>query len=155
MSDRIAVFHDGRIQQLSDPETLYNKPVNRFVAEFIGENNTVPCKVVRFEGRDVEVMTADGTKLMARGDGASAGSEPSLSMRPEQLVIVAETTPAENAFAAVVRESSFLGDQLRLVVDALGQTLVARIPARDIRPFDKGEKLRLACDLHHCRLLES
>jgi putative spermidine/putrescine transport system ATP-binding protein len=44
MSDRIAVFHDGKIQQLADPETLYNAPENRFVAEFIGENNTLPCR---------------------------------------------------------------------------------------------------------------
>ena len=155
MSDRIAVFHDGRIQQLSDPETLYNKPVNRFVAEFIGENNTVPCTVQRWQGRDVEVTTADGTRFMARGDAARTGGEASLSIRPERLIIVTDTrAKVSNGFPAVVREGSFLGDQLRLTVDALGQTLVARIPARDIRHFDRGEKLTLACDPAHCRLLE-
>ena len=40
MSNRIAVFNDGEVQQLSNPSELYEKPVNSFVAEFIGENNT-------------------------------------------------------------------------------------------------------------------
>ena len=45
MSNRIAVFNDGKVQQLSSPDELYEKPVNSFVAEFIGENNTFAGEV--------------------------------------------------------------------------------------------------------------
>ena len=47
MSNRIAVFNDGKVQQLSSPDELYERPVNSFVAEFIGENNTFAGEVIR------------------------------------------------------------------------------------------------------------
>ena len=51
MSNRIAVFNDGKVQQLSSPDELYEKPVNSFVAEFIGENNTFGGEVSDISGR--------------------------------------------------------------------------------------------------------
>ena len=61
MSDRIAVFNDGKIQQLAPPPTLYEKPDNSFVAQFIGENNTLDATVDSVDGRFARVRFNDGT----------------------------------------------------------------------------------------------
>ena len=68
MSDRIAVMHEGRLQQLGTPDAIYHRPVNRFVAEFIGDPpiNVLPCSALR-EADDVRV------DLRARRGGAPAG----------------------------------------------------------------------------------
>lgn len=160
MSDRIAVFSDGRIQQLADPTTLYNAPENRFVAEFIGENNTAPCEIVTRSGEAARVMTQDGTQLSALGHaGLESGKGLTVSIRPERLAI-ANSSAANglfgdlNRFSGAVRDVFFLGDHVRLTVSALGQdNIVAQIPARDIRGFTVGEKVEFVCRADDCRLL--
>ncbi|MEP9370843.1 ABC transporter ATP-binding protein [Mesorhizobium sp. KR1-2] len=157
MSDRIAVFHDGRIQQLADSETLYNRPQNRFVAEFIGENNTVPCTYAGRELEGAQVRVADGTLLRTSNAPASqASGELTLSIRPESLGLAADTLrPDVNRITGTVREVFFLGDHMRLCVEAFGgQKLTARIPARQARHFEPGEQVALECHVDECRLLE-
>jgi putative spermidine/putrescine transport system ATP-binding protein len=156
MSDRIAVFHDGRIQQLADPMTLYNEPSNRFVASFIGENNTLPCTRIGWENGLAVVRMADGTALRARHDaGAPAGEEMSISLRPENISLAGAESPAGvNRFSGRARDVFFLGDHMRLSVEAFGGELVtARIPARQARRFSPGEEVVLECGISECRLL--
>jgi putative spermidine/putrescine transport system ATP-binding protein len=158
MSDRIAVFHDGRIQQLADPETLYNQPSNRFVASFIGENNTLPCTLAGQEGELAALRMADGAILKAANAGISgAPSELSISVRPESLSLAgAETRPDTNRIAGKARDVFFLGDHMRLSIDALGgQIVTARIPVRQARYFARGEEVVLECGISDCRLLEA
>ncbi len=158
MSDRIAVFHDGRIQQLADPKTLYNEPSNRFVASFIGENNTLPCTLVGREGGLAVVRMADGTTLQAASaDMSSAAGEMSISVRPESLSLAGETSQiGVNRFSGKARDVFFLGDHMRLSVEAFGgQMLTARIPVRQARHFAPGEDVVLECAASECRLLEA
>ena len=65
MSDRVAVFNDGRIQQLDPPEDLYERPTNSFVAQFIGENNTLAGAVETIAGDRCTVRLADGSVIDA------------------------------------------------------------------------------------------
>jgi putative spermidine/putrescine transport system ATP-binding protein len=65
MSDRVAVFNDGIIQQLSTPDELYERPQNSFVAQFIGENNKLNGKVIDIQGEECRVELGDGTQLKA------------------------------------------------------------------------------------------
>lgn len=158
MSDRIAVFHDGRIQQLADPETLYNAPQNRFVAEFIGENNTVPCSFVGRDGEFSVVRMADGTKLMAfNGPAAGGDGTVMLSIRPESLTLAAaQPAPGTNRIRGTAREMFFLGDHMRLSIETFGgQSLTARIPARRARHVAVGEQVDLECGISDCRLIEA
>jgi putative spermidine/putrescine transport system ATP-binding protein len=158
MSDRIAVFHDGRIQQLADPETLYNEPANRFVASFIGENNTVPCTRLGAEGDVAVIRMGDGSTFRAAGtDAVGAGGEVTMSVRPENIALAAAgDRPNVNRFAGKVREVFFLGDHMRLTVKALGGQLVtARIPASRSRSFASGDDVLLECCVASCRLLEA
>ena len=157
MSDRIAVFHDGQIQQLADPQTLYNEPSNRFVASFIGENNTLPCTLIGLEGDFAMVRMADGTMLKAASAGISSGGEDmSVSVRPENISLAGEGTRADvNRFSGKARDVFFLGDHMRLSVEAFGsQFVTARIPARWARPFAPGDDVVLECRSSECRLLQ-
>ncbi|UCI23057.1 ABC transporter ATP-binding protein (plasmid) [Mesorhizobium sp. B2-1-8] len=155
MSDRIAVFHDGRIQQLADPVTLYNEPSNRFVASFIGENNTLPCTLAGQEAGRAVLRMADGTTFKAANGNPAAGDALSLSVRPENLSLAGAATGREvNRFSGTARDVFFLGDHMRLSVEALGGQLVtARIPARQGRAFALGEEVMLECSVAECRLL--
>ena len=64
MSNRIAVFDDGVIQQLADPVTLYEKPENSFVAQFIGENNQMVGTVARL-AKDAIINLDSGAEVKA------------------------------------------------------------------------------------------
>lgn len=157
MSDRIAVFHDGRIQQLADPKTLYNAPDNRFVAGFIGENNTMPCTFVGQDAGQVAVRMADGTILKATGAAPSGDAEDlTLSVRPENIMLAEDPTPAgANLFSGIATDVFFLGDHMRLSVEAFGgQILTARVPIASARAFTPGETVHLACMPAACLLLE-
>lgn len=157
MSDRIAVFHDGRIQQLADPETLYNAPENRFVAGFIGENNTMPCTFVGREAGQVVVRMADDTILKAAESTlADEAGDLTLSVRPENIMLAGDLTPPDaNLFSGTATDVFFLGDHMRLSVEAFGgQVLTARVPIAASRTFAQGETVHLACMPATCRLLE-
>ena len=158
MSDRIAVFHRGRIQQLDGPEQLYETPVNAFVARFIGENN-------RFEG---SLQSIAGTRCSVRiaGDACIEGSlaaplpvgaRVTVSLRPERVQICApgHTIPAVAGcrLAGTLREVIYLGDHVRARV---------ALPGNDDftvkRPIDEahklpaiGEAVELAWAPEHCR----
>jgi len=158
MSDRIAVFHDGCIQQLADPETLYNEPANRFVASFIGENNTLPCTLLGREGDLAVVRMADGSTLKAAGVAmAGTGGGLSVSVRPENITLAGKGAGAElNRMTGTVRDVFFLGDHMRLSLEAFGGQLVtARIQARRAGPFAPGDGVTLECSVSDCRLLEA
>ncbi|MBB3944184.1 ABC-type Fe3+/spermidine/putrescine transport system ATPase subunit [Rhizobium skierniewicense] len=110
MSDRIAIFHEGRIQQISDPVTLYEAPENRFVANFIGDNNMLTCSVLEVEPAGYLLKMPDGSLLRAAGKGAGVGDAVTVSMRPERPDRSGETqTPGENLIKGTVRSGLFHG----------------------------------------------
>jgi len=65
MSNRIAVFNDGKIQQISSPDVLYEKPDSSFVAQFIGENNQLKGKVKSLNGENCIITTESGDDIHA------------------------------------------------------------------------------------------
>mgnify|MGYP003326254812 FL=1 len=65
MSNRIAVFNDGKVQQISSPDVLYEKPNSSFVAQFIGENNQLKGKVKSINGENCIVTTESGDDILA------------------------------------------------------------------------------------------
>jgi putative spermidine/putrescine transport system ATP-binding protein len=158
MSDRIAVFHDGRIQQLADPKTLYNEPSNRFVASFIGENNTLPCTPLVQEDTMAVVRMGDGSQLRAATANSPASTgDMTVSVRPENIRLASQGDHAGfNRFEGRVTDVFFLGDHMRLSVEAFGGQLVtARIPARQSMAFAPGDTVGLECAAAECRLLEA
>ena len=87
LSDRVAVMRDGRIQQVATPKALYERPVNRFVADFVGTNNFIPgvCKE-RGEDRTV-VETALGLVRARAAPAVAPGARCVLAIRPENIAL--------------------------------------------------------------------
>jgi len=128
MSDRIAVFHHGVIQQLATPTELYERPANAFVASFIGENNRLDGRITSRDGGFCRVRIGDGTEVRAKlVADLPVGSEVVLSIRPEQ-VRIGDTAGDGNRFDARLEEVIYLGDhcKLRLVLGG-SDAFVAKI----------------------------
>src|SRR5499427_7710271 len=88
MSDRIAVFRQGRIEQIGAPEAIYDEPANAFVARFIGENNRVVGTVVEIDGTRCAVRARGGAMLTGTcADRLAPGDEALVSVRPEQIAL--------------------------------------------------------------------
>jgi putative spermidine/putrescine transport system ATP-binding protein len=125
MSDRIAVFHQGRIQQIDAPASIYERPANAFVARFIGENNRVAGTVERIDGTRCAVRIDGGVMLAGTLGGPLAPGEQALaSVRPEQIVL--GDGPADCSLNGTLAEAIYLGDHLRLriVVGGMGDIVV-------------------------------
>ncbi|NRF92015.1 ABC transporter ATP-binding protein [Paenibacillus frigoriresistens] len=116
MSDRIMVMQGGVVQQIGSPEQIYNKPVNSFVASFIGESNLWDGIVERIEGHEVLVRFAPDLLLRGRIDHASPtctiveGARITASIRPESVVEVrSDEQNQQNVVKGKVAISEFTG----------------------------------------------
>ncbi|MGY4597743.1 putative spermidine/putrescine transport system ATP-binding protein [Bradyrhizobium sp. GM22.5] len=120
MSDRIAVFNDGIVQQIDRPAALYEHPVNSFVAHFIGENNVLAGTVETVEKEYCRVALAGGGAVTARAVNVSgAGASTSLSVRPERIAIIPDGISSDepNRLPAKVQNTIYLGDHALAVLD--------------------------------------
>jgi putative spermidine/putrescine transport system ATP-binding protein len=122
MSDRVAVFAAGELRQVAEPRKLYEEPESLFVAQFLGESNAWPGKLASRDGAACRVTLADGTAVTATPVGTVApGEAVTLAVRPEKIVLGAAAAGSPNRVGARVLEVSFLGDQLRVRLAALGR----------------------------------
>jgi putative spermidine/putrescine transport system ATP-binding protein len=115
MSDRIAVFNDGRIQQLAPPADLYERPDNSFVAGFIGENNKLPGTLEELSGDKALVRLATGEVIDATPVNVrQKGQKTLVSIRPERVEFKPEMMPpGAHMIGADVLEVVYMGDILR------------------------------------------
>ena len=115
MSDRIAVFADGRIQQLATPFELYECPANAFVASFIGESNRLNGQIVGRDGDRLVVEIPGGHRIRAAAAGVAAdASHVILSVRPERVSL--EPASCDNRLSLPLKSVIYLGDSSRLVL---------------------------------------
>ncbi|PFG62402.1 putative spermidine/putrescine transport system ATP-binding protein [Thioclava sp. ES.031] len=122
MSDRVAVFNDGRIQQLAPPDELYERPQNSFVAQFIGENNKLPGRVETLNGDTCTVRLETGEIIDATAVNIrEAGQETLVSIRPERVEFKPEIMPSgAHTINADVLEVIYMGDILRTRMKVAG-----------------------------------
>ena len=113
MSDRVAVFSDGRIQQIDRVDCLYETPVNRFVASFVGDNAVLDATVHTTTGEHCEVRMPNGALLRGVNvNRANVGDRVQCSVRPERIEL-AEAGSA-NTLPGQVMDVIYFGDHLRL-----------------------------------------
>ena len=115
MSDRVAVFNDGMIQQLAPPDQLYEAPENSFVAQFIGENNTMTGVVKEIAGGTCVVRLDSGDEIDAKPVNVSrVGERTKVSIRPERVEInMARLRADAHTLKAEVLEFIYMGDIFR------------------------------------------
>lgn len=159
MSDRIAVFNDGRIQQLAAPDDLYERPENAFVAQFIGENNKLEGQIERIEGDLVKVRLTDGSEVQALKVAVDEVGQPTtLSLRPERAFMITDTQqPADNRFNATVEELIYLGDHIRSRLSICGHNdFIMKLPnAADKHIVKKGQSIEVGWSHKDCRALDA
>ncbi|MGQ9604123.1 MAG: ABC transporter ATP-binding protein [bacterium] len=150
MGDRIVVLKDGEVQQIADPMTLYDSPVNKFVAGFIGSPsmNFIEGRITR-EG---DLYFDEGTfKAKVPGSMASnlepyVGKDVILGVRPESIECIKGQEPDQNAsFKARVELVEPMGSEIILYVTTMKTPLVARLLSR--LEFGAGEQIGLSMDM--------
>ncbi|WP_048306048.1 ABC transporter ATP-binding protein [Halomonas sp. PR-M31] len=159
MSDRIAVFNDGVVQQLATPEALYEEPENAFVAYFIGENNRLCGDVIDYQGNTCRVRLDSGDTVLAKPVAVSdVGARTTLSLRPERVSIVADDdTSLENCFTAQVQEVIYLGDHLRTRLSVCGNDeFILKTPnAEGTAGLRPGQTIKVGWSSSDCRALDA
>jgi ABC-type Fe3+/spermidine/putrescine transport system ATPase subunit len=114
LSDRVAVMRDGRVLQVASPKELYERPVGRFVADFVGTNNFLPGTCRELAAGRVVAETALGTVRASPGPRVGPGDRCVLAVRLENMALGAG---AENTFEGRVVLASYLGSTLRYDVE--------------------------------------
>ena len=156
MSDRVAVFHQGRIQQIDTPTNLYERPANAFVAQFIGENNTLQGRVISVNADRCRVELPDGVQMDAMAVGAlRAGANTRLSVRPER-VHLNPSSPMETQVTATVVDVIYLGRYARVRLKTCGlEEFIVTLPndGRDL-VLASGTQLALGWNVSDCRALD-
>jgi putative spermidine/putrescine transport system ATP-binding protein len=156
MSNRIAVFDDGVIRQLSTPDILYEKPENAFVAQFIGENNRLAGEVTEIKG-DKCVVDVGGEIINAlKVNVSKVGDKTSVSLRPERVTVNPAEGSVDNIFVGTVEELIYLGDHVRTRVNVCGNDeFIVKIPnAQGYRIVSKGQQIQLGWLSDDCRALD-
>ncbi len=126
VADRIAVMRDGQIAQIGRPAEIYEAPVDRYVAGFIGDMNLFEGRVSSVDGPLIRLSTPDGV-FDVEGSGARLGDTAWLAVRPEK-VAVHDQPPADarNRLAGKIVDYAYLGDWTTYLVEvAPGRTLRA------------------------------
>ncbi len=128
MSNRIAVFNDGKVQQLSSPDKLYEEPENSFVAEFIGENNRFDGEVLDMSNGVCKVKIGQGEILANPISVKSKGEKTTVSIRPERALINPKNK-MDNNQKGKIEEVIYHGDHTRLRINLLGNSeFILKVP---------------------------
>jgi len=152
MSDRVAVFSDGAIQQIDVVDNLYETPVNRFVAGFVGDSTVLQAQVIRLDGTYCEVRLPSGVELRGLNvNAAQVGDEVQCSTRPERLNIA--TAPAANTFETQVLDVIYFGDHLRLRCALPGQPdATIKMPLAHHQLPETGQTIHVHAPVEHLRV---
>jgi spermidine/putrescine transport system ATP-binding protein len=150
MSDRIAVVHRGRIEQLDTAQAIYHRPATPFAASFVGETNLFTAQLLELGPHDARVRLDGGLELTLPAAGWPPGAATALvSIRPEKVHVSARPVKVCNTFAARVEEEVFKGatDHLCLAT-AIGTRLHAVVANESAlgEIFHAGD--RVFCGLH-------
>jgi len=156
LSDRIAIFNHGRIEQIGTPDELYERPRTVFVAEFVGESN-VFAGPLEGDGGERWIACGEDRVPLPPAAEADAIAQPAIMIRPERLA-VGPPDPGADGEAQLhgrIRQVVYLGSSRRIEIQLTdGRTLIAReVSAHDSR-LNEGDGVRVTWRLADSVLLE-
>ena len=159
MSDRVAVFDDGVIQQLAAPDELYEAPQNSFVAQFIGENNTLEGVVQEISGETCIVRLDEGEIIDAKPVNVTdVGERTKVSIRPERVEFITERLQeGAHTLHAEVLEFIYMGDMFRTRLKVAGKDdfFIKSRNAPDQVRLQPGRKIEIGWLPQDCRALDA
>ena len=155
MSNRIAVFNDGKVQQLSSPDKLYEEPVNSFVAEFIGENNTFGGEISEISNGTCKVKLEKGEIIANPISVKSVGEKTTVSIRPERALINPKDK-MDNNQKGKIEEVIYHGDHTRVRLNLLGNSeFILKVPnSSQNLDIKLGNEINIGWNSHDARALD-
>lgn len=158
MSDKILVMKDGSKQQEGDPLTVYNEPVNHFVADFLGHSNFIKGEIVDVENSHVNVKIETGDLLIAENKGSfTTGEKVELVVRAQRfdLYNMEEFTAKEgmNSFEGQIKDRSYMGGEVSYFIELASGREIHIISMMRTRIYEIGEKVSVEVAPHHCHLI--
>jgi putative spermidine/putrescine transport system ATP-binding protein len=158
MSDRIAVMNQGIIEQLGTPEELYESPVNRFVADFIGKSNILTGSITAVSPDSCRMSTEGGVEFdIPRIEKSKVGDQVCIALRPEKLLFCDESGVPEgwNCLRGEVEEFIYLGDirhyQVRVAEE---EVLLVQIPSvQNAARWTRGTEVRLGWKIEDAKFV--
>ncbi|NEJ22685.1 polyamine ABC transporter ATP-binding protein [Rhizobium leguminosarum] len=155
MSDRIAVFNKGKIEQIGSPREIYDAPRSRFVAEFIGETNLAEGMVESVSSQEARIALESGGHVIANlSHAVEPGQKVLLSIRPERIDLKGQPGGAGNTLAAKVADCVYQGDHLRVQLDSGGHGFVVRLD-RKSDEWQPGAQVFAEFQPSDCRVIAS
>ena len=158
MSNRIAVFDDGIIQQCAPPADLYERPENAFCANFIGENNRLLGNVIEDLGDSVKVEIDNnaGVVIANKINVGGVGERSTLSLRPERVIVNPDPGSVPNIFSGIAKELIYLGDHIRTRFTVCGHDdFIVKIPnSANHAHLTEGDTVNIGWNVVDCRALD-
>jgi iron(III) transport system ATP-binding protein len=157
ISDRIAVMESGNVVQLGAAQEIYEKPANRFVADFIGTTNFISGEVVEVDRQvgTVYVRTGFLEKMLCKSgdlDSVKPGAAVFASIRPEDVEIMAERPQdRQNVFKGTIAHKAYLGNFLYFFMDINGTMIRVQVP--HYLPQEEGQQIILSLNPQKCMIL--
>jgi iron(III) transport system ATP-binding protein len=150
LSDRIVVFNEGRVQQVGTPREVYERPINLFVADFMGLVNKLPGILVERRGEEGSVRIGEQTIGARLSDGFNGdGAAITIAIRPEAISLgISEAGVGMNILKGRLVESAFLGNIVDHQVD-VGGTIV-RVQGDRRQTFEPGAEVDLSIAVGEC-----
>jgi len=158
MSDKILVMKDGKKQQEGDPQTVYNKPVNHFVADFLGHSNFIYGTIIEVDSEHVKLEIETGDILIADNKGRfTKGERVELIVRAQRFDLFPkeEFTPVEglNSFEGRIKDRSYMGGEVSYFIELSKDREIHIISMMRTRIYEIGEKVSVQVAPHHCHLI--
>jgi ABC-type Fe3+/spermidine/putrescine transport system ATPase subunit len=150
ISDRIAVLNEGRIHQLADPVSIYHRPANDFTADFIGQANILPARVVARLADGYVLETAIGRLVSSQPPGEDFADEILVSWRPEDMQ-VGDGAP-DNCLDTRIVHTVFMGNLTDVLAEVNGTRIKMQITG--VPPWQPGERVTLKVPPERIRLLK-
>jgi len=149
MSDRIAIFNHGKIEQIGTPSQIYDHPKTQFVAQFIGETNLLAGKVRKTEHGSLVVRLESGADLHVVSDAdVDVGKQVKISIRPERIAINAGSASV-NSLQATVADVVYHGDHLQVRARHQGSDLIIKAN-RNVSPPSIGDGVAVSFSPEQC-----
>lgn len=137
LSDRVAIMSEGRIVQVGTPQSIYDVPSTRFVAEFLGNGNFIPGTIMWANAGELEVELSGGVRVKLLGEPAPIGTAVDVFVRPEELQINSEgelLQPGMLAFPATLIDIRLVAGRVETLVRLMDGTQLISHRLRHHRP---------------------